>query len=223
MTFAYDILRLFYLLLLGVNLVCFMVAVFKGNQVFKYLLIYLFAGAGSEFMSYLITDEIITVFGKKTNAPFYFLFIIFQFLGVSLFYKSVLTKPTWTRYFSWCILLVLLAAIVPYILNYRLLMVFTPWAAFITLPVLLLLNTIYFLDLLHNKKGYVLINIGIFLSLGCSLINFATFLFQDDVARAIRDFKLLLNILPLLSLHILFLYECFLYFKSQIQPSTMLR
>jgi hypothetical protein len=30
-----------------------------GSQVFKYLLIYLFAGAGSEFMSYLITDDII--------------------------------------------------------------------------------------------------------------------------------------------------------------------
>lgn len=101
-------------------------------------------------------------------------------------------------------------------------MVFTPWAAFITFPVIIFLSSLYFIDLLDIKKGYPYINIGIFLSLGCSLINFVSFGFQEDVEDSIKTLKQLLHILPLLSLHILFLYQCLLFFKSQIQRSTML-
>jgi hypothetical protein len=85
------------------------------------------------------------------------------------------------------------------------------------------LSSLYFIDLLDIKKGYPFVNIGIFISLGCSLINFVSFSFQDGVNDSIKSFKHLLHILPLISLHILFLYECLLYFKSQIQRSTMLR
>ena len=219
----YDILIICYYTLIAINLVCYAVAVAGGYRIFKYVLIYLITAASTEVFSKLISKDVILFLGEKTNAPFYFFFIVLQFIAFSLFYKNVLPKRRFSYLLNAFIIVILFITVLPYLIDYKLIMIFTPWAAFITLPILLLMSTVYFIDLLKNRYGYPFINIGIFLMIGCSLINFVTFPFQAGIEVHINKLKLLLHILPLLSLHILLLYECLLYFKSQIQPSTMSR
>lgn len=219
----YDFLKICYYTLIAINIICYIVAVARGYHIFKYLLLYLITAGSTEAFSYLVRNDVILFLGEKTNAPFYFFFIFLQFIAFALFYKNVLHKRRISYLLNAFITVILFITALPYLIDYKLIMTFTPWAAFITLPVLLLMSTIYFTDLLKNKYGYPFINIGIFLMIGCSLINFVTFPFQQGVDTQLKDFKHFLHILPLLSLHILLLYECLLYFKSQIQPSTMSR
>lgn len=201
---------------------CYLIAFLKGEPSLKFLFLYISASAITEIFSYLIVHDWIRFMGEKTNAPFYFFFIIAQFIAISFFYKSALKKTKFIVFFNFFVIFILLLTLFPYLMDYTLIMTFTPWAAFITFPVIIFLSSLYFIDLLDLRKGYPYANIGIFLSLGCSLINFVSFGFQDDVNSSIQSIKQLLHILPLICLHVLFLYQCLLFFKYQIKQSTML-
>ncbi|WP_146105149.1 hypothetical protein [Nonlabens arenilitoris] len=217
----FDNLTVVYFSLLIFNFVCYSIAVILGKNDFKPILLYLMSGVFTEVMSKLVIRDYFLVLGEKTNAPFYFLFSILQFLFLSYFYKKVITCPVFKRYFKYLIMVVLIIGLVPYVFNPSWLLHFSVWLPLITMPLLLFYSAYYFIELLKNKNGYPFINIGLFLILGNTLIFLMTIQFYEGVSSYVRILLRILHIFPLIVLHLLFIYECLLYFKSQIPRSTI--
>ncbi|GAK89016.1 hypothetical transmembrane protein [Nonlabens ulvanivorans] len=217
----FDNLTVVYFSLLIFDFVCYSIAVVIGKNDFKPIFLYLISGVFTEVMSKMITRDYFLVFGEKTNAPFFFLFSILQFLFLSYFFKKVITCSIFKKYFKYLVLAVLIIGLVPYVFNPSWLLHFSVWLPFMTIPLLLFFSAYYFIELLKNKKGYPFINIGLFLILGNTLIFLMTIQFYEGVSSYVRDFLRTLHIFPLIVLHLLFIYECLLYFKSQIRRSTI--
>ncbi len=217
----FDNLTVVYFSLLIFDFVCYSIAVIIGKNDFKPIFLYLMSGVFTEIMSKMISRDYFLVLGEKTNAPFFFLFTILQFVFLSYFFKKVITCPVFGKFFKYSVIIVLMIGITPYILNPTWILEFSVWLPLMTIPLLLFFSTYYFIELLRNKKGYPFINIGLFLILGNTLIFLMTIQFYEGVSSYIRSLLRILHIFPLIVLHLLFIYECLLYFKSQIRRSTI--
>lgn len=217
----FDNLTVVYFSLLIFDFVCYSIAVIIGKDDFKPIFLYLMSGVFTEIMSKMISRDYFLVLGEKTNAPFFFLFTILQFVFLSYFFKKVITCPVFGKFFKYSVIIVLMIGITPYILNPTWILEFSVWLPLMTIPLLLFFSTYYFIELLRNKKGYPFINIGLFLILGNTLIFLMTIQFYEGVSSYIRSLLRILHIFPLIVLHLLFIYECLLYFKSQIRRSTI--
>lgn len=213
-----DILKYVYYTLLGVNFVLFLVAFIKGNKDFGIIALYLILGVFTECFSKLVAGDYLLIFGEKTNAPFFLLFSFLQFIILFVFYTRLLTSLFIKKYALLISIGIVFIATLPYIWNPELIMVFSLWLPLVTIPILLFLSTYYFIELLSHKEGYPFINIGFFLFMGSSLIYLASLRFYNDVDLGIMNLKLIINIITLIILHLLFTYQCYLYFKSQIRP-----
>ena len=211
----YDLLRISYLILLMLNVVLYSASIILGNKFFKPLLAYLLICILTEFFNFLVKKNHLLILGEKTNAPFFFFFILIQFFSLSFFFKNVIQHRFIKKYFYPYLILISTIALIPYVLNPSLIMEFTSWLSFITMPFILFLSSMYFIELLIKKGGYPFINIGIFIVMSCSLIYFASNAFYKEVNINILDFKLFLNLLPLVLLQLLFLYEAYLFLRTE--------
>ncbi len=95
----------------------------------------------------------------------------------------------------------------------------TMWASLITIPILLIMSVFYFLQLLNDRKGYPYINIGIFLAIGSNVIYLTSIKFQYNVDGWAGHITMFINIFTTIALHLLLLYQCCKYYKSQTRPS----
>ncbi|KEZ93533.1 hypothetical protein [Nonlabens ulvanivorans] len=216
-----DHLSTVYKTLLILAFLFYTIAISMGKNDFKPIFLYLMAGAFTEVMSKMITWDYFLVLGEKTNAPFFFLFTILQFVFLSYFFKKVIDCPVFTKYFKSSVIIVLIIGIIPYIFNPSWILEFSVWLPLMTIPLLLFFSAYYFIELLKNKMGYPFINIGLFIMLGTTLIFFMTMQFYEGVPPDVKILLRTLHVLPLTILHTLFIYECLLYFKSQIHRLTI--
>ncbi|MBF4983519.1 hypothetical protein FNJ87_03960 [Nonlabens mediterrranea] len=209
-----------YQVLLILAFICYTVAIVMGKSDFKPIFLYLLSGVFTELMSNMITRDYFVVLGEKTNAPFFFLFALLQFVFLSYFFKKVITCPIFSKFFKYSVIIVVMIGITPYIFNPSWVLEFSVWLPLMTIPLLLFFSTYYFIELLKYKQGYPFINIGLFIMLGTTLIFFMTMQFYEGVPPDVKILLRTLHVLPLTILHTLFIYECVLYFKSQIPQST---
>ncbi|MEO9953504.1 MAG: hypothetical protein ABJD23_03610 [Nonlabens sp.] len=197
------------------NILGYSALLFLKKNAFKPILIYLLGAIIAEIGTYLINNNIITVFGEITNAPFIFLFLTIQFLCFSYFYKLNIKNRWFQKYFYMLFCVVSVIAYSIYIIDFNSIMTHNPWLSFITIPFILFLTTIYFYELLKNEKGYRYINIGVFMVSSCTLIFLSSATFYENISYELLSIKQSLHITPLIFLQLLFLYEAFLFFKSR--------
>lgn len=201
------------------NVIFYSASIIIGNKVFRSLFVYLLICLFTEFLNFLVKNDYLLFLGKKTNAPFFFFFILIQFLSLSFFFKNVIEHRLVKKYFYPSLILISIIALIPYVLNPSLIMEFTSWLSFITMPFIILLSSIYFFELLNSKNGYPFINIGVFIVMNCSLIYFASNPFYKGLDIDVFNLKLFLNLLPLVLLQLLFIYELYLFLKREKSKS----
>ncbi|QJP35654.1 hypothetical protein F0365_15215 [Nonlabens sp. Ci31] len=209
--FSFDI----YYISLVLNIFLFSGAVFLRKYLFAPILFYLITGLLTEHITILILNNDLLFFGQQTNAPVKVIYDLIQFLTISYFFKRSLNYQWLNKWYVLLMVLLILIAIAPYLLTPSDIAFHNPWISFITIPVLLFLSTLYFLQLLRQKKGYAYINIGLFLILGSSMVRDSTSPFYEGVPMEIYRMKGFLLLIPLIMMQFLFTYECFLFFKSR--------
>ncbi|PPK94751.1 hypothetical protein LY01_01503 [Nonlabens xylanidelens] len=211
----YKYLFNFYLFFLLLNICGYSAAIFLGGKKFIPILLYLMGALMAETGTYLIREDIITIFGEVTNAPFNTLFLTIQFLSFSYFYKTNIKNIWFQKYFYIIFCMISVIAYSIYIIDLNTFMTHNPWLSFITLPFLLLLSTVYFYDLLKGEKGYIFINIGIYMVTSSTLIFLSSATFYENINYDLLLIKKSLHITPILLLHTLLFYQIYLSFNKR--------
>ncbi|MGJ8685141.1 MAG: hypothetical protein ACSHWW_10985 [Nonlabens sp.] len=215
----FSMLRLVYDGLLITNLIFFSIALIKGKKDFKFIFLYILASILTEGCSYLVEKNYVLILGEQSNAPLFLAFVFIQFIFLSLFYRQHIVSKEFKKWFPYLLFTGLVVAAAPYVWQPSEVMKHTMWASLITIPVLLIMSVFYFLQLLNDKKGYPYINIGIFLAIGSNVIYLTSIKFQEDVDHWAGRITMIINLFTTIALHILLLYQCYKYFKSQTRPS----
>ena len=209
-----------YLTLLVLNFLGISASVFFGAKSFKPILIYLIIGVICEVITEMVLRDLITINGEATNAPFGHLYVWTQFIVFSYFFSSEQVTLKMKKKIIWIFLIFLAFAFSPYIFLNANLMTHDPYVSLITMPCVLIFSLIYFIQLLDLRAGYPYINIGIFLVTGSSLINISTGVFYEGVDIDIIHLRNSINLLPLIIMQLLFMYEAYLFFSKRKQQLT---
>lgn len=202
------------------NFFGFSASIFCGKSTFKPLLIYLSVGLICEIFTELITRDLFTINGEVTNAPFGHLYVWTQFIVLSYFFYKEQTSSKMKYVISSIFTFFLLLACCPYIFLGSNIMTHDPYVSLITMPCVLIFSLIYFIQLLDLRAGYPYINIGIFLVTGSSLINISTGVFYEGVDFDIIHLRNSINLLPLIIMQLLFMFEAYLFFSKRKQQLT---
>ncbi|PZX39772.1 hypothetical protein LX97_02129 [Nonlabens dokdonensis] len=196
-------------------------SVFFGAKSFKPIWIYLLVGIICEAFTELLVRDLITINGQVTNAPFAHLYIWTQFIVFSYFYYSEQMSSKMKKRFILIFSTFFILASSPYIFLESNLMTHDPYISLITMPCVLIFSLIYFVQLLDLKNGYPFISIGIFIVTGSSLIHMSTGAFYEDVDIDIIYLRNTINMLPLIIMQLLFMYEAYLFFSERKQKLTI--
>jgi hypothetical protein len=205
-----------YSILLLLNVLGFSVVIFYGAKVFNPIFIYLIVGLICEVFTSLMFRKIILIYEEETNAPFGHLYVWTQFIAFFFFFFKLQKSNQIKKAFASIFILFFLFALAPYLWLDSNLMNHDPYISLITMPCVLFFSLTYFIQLLGKKKGFPFINIGIFLVTGSSLISISSSAFYQDVNLDLIYLKNTVNLIPLILMQLLFMYECYLFFKTEI-------
>ncbi|WP_304015449.1 hypothetical protein [Nonlabens dokdonensis] len=215
-----SLIKYSYLIILMLNFFGFSASIFFGKSTFKPLLIYLSVGLICELFTELIMRDLITINGEVTNAPFGHLYVWTQFISLSYFFYQEQTNSKLRIIVISVFTIFFILACCPYLFLDSNLMTHDPYVSLITMPCVLIFSLIYFIQLLDLRAGYPYINIGIFLVTGSSLINISTGVFYQGVNIDIIHLRNSINLLPLIIMQLLFMYEAYLFFSKRKQQLT---
>lgn len=212
--------NIYYVLLL-LDALAFSVLIFYRARVYKPIFFYLIVGLICEVFTELISRKIILIFGVETNAPFGHLYVWTQFIAFFLFFFTLQKSNKMKKAFVYIFSVFFFFALMPYLWLDANLMIHNPYIALITMPCVLFYSLIYFIQMLEKTKGFPFMNIGIFLVTGSSLINISSSAFYQDVNLNLIYLKNTVNLIPLIIMQLLFMYECYLFFQSRKSKATI--
>lgn len=204
-----------YYLLLIVDVLVFSLLIFHKAKVFKPIFLYLMVGLICEVYTVLISKRIILISGEETNAPFGHLYVWTQFFAFCFFFFTLQKSNKIKKAFTYVFGVFFFFALVPYLWLDSNLMSHDPYISLITMPCVLLFSLVYFIQLLGKKKGFPFINVGIFLVTGSSVINISSGAFYQEVHLDLISLKNAINLVPLVIMQLLFMYEGYLFFKNK--------
>jgi hypothetical protein len=168
-----------------------------------------------EVYTVLISKRIILISGEETNAPFGHLYVWTQFFAFCFFFFTLQKSNKIKKAFTYVFSVFFFFALVPYLWLDSNLMSHDPYISLITMPCVLLFSLVYFIQLLGKKKGFPFINVGIFLVTGSSVINISSGAFYQEVHLDLISLKNAINLVPLVIMQLLFMYEGYLFFKNK--------
>lgn len=127
------------------------------------------------YLGVIFLVQITSMILKKFNinnlylSHFYF---IGQFVLLSLFYINILKGELQKKIVKVCLIIVLLALAIQYVIDFSLFLKFNLFEIFITSILLILYATFHFYNMLNEKKEFYFINMGILFYLFGSTILF---------------------------------------------------
>jgi hypothetical protein len=204
------------------NIIIYSASFFYKSKYFKPILIYLIIGLICEISYDLILRNILLINGEQTNAPFGHLYAWTQLITFFYFFYSQQKYQSTKKLFIIIFVLFFLLSLTPYLWLGSSLMLHDPYVPLITMFCVIVFCFIYFFQLLDNKKGYPFITIGIFLVTGSSIIRSCVAPFWEGVDFNILHIASIINLLPLIIMQLLFMFEAYLFFTDKEEKLTVL-